>query len=71
MPRTGNDAFQNLSLDVTSVELPIITSITDVLAAGREIKGIYNLQRVKLQQPTRGNICIVQYADGTAEKVRF
>lgn len=71
VPRTGNDAFQNLSLDVTSVELPIITSITDVLAAGREIKGIYNLQGVKLQQPTRGNIYIVKYADGTAEKVRF
>ncbi len=45
------------------------TGIDSVTGNTREVKDIYNLQGIKVNDMVRGNIYVVRYTDGTAAKV--
>ena len=37
----------------------------------KEVEGYYNLQGIRLEDPTRGQAVIVRYTDGTAKKTKL
>ena len=41
----------------------------EVDAATKEVEGYYNLQGIRLNEPSRGQINIVRYTDGSSQKV--
>lgn len=72
VPRSGNDAFQNLTLDASSVVGAVYpTGITDVQDGSRTVVAVYDLRGAAVRQPQRGGVFIVRYSDGTAAKVKF
>lgn len=72
VPRTGNDAFQNLTLDAQSAsDAQFPTGINSIDADGREVQGIYDLRGIEVKNPAKGGIYIIRYTDGSAAKVRL
>lgn len=71
VPRTGDSAYENLTLDAQSVVMADPTGIINILVGGREVLGIYDLRGIEVKNPAKGNIYIIRFADGTAEKVRL
>ena len=66
-----DSAYENLTLDAQSVVMADPTGIINILAGGREVLGIYDLRGIEVKNPAKGNIYIIRFADGTAEKVRL
>lgn len=71
VPRTGDNAYENLLLDAQSAVASDPTGIINILAGSRDVLGIYDLRGIEVKCPAKGNIYIIRFADGSAKKVRF
>ncbi len=71
MPKIAQDDprwFDNYTFVTYSMEETVITGISDINAAGRQVEAIYNAQGQRVNENATG-ILIIRYTDGTTAKV--